>query len=95
MSRLVSYEPPPGTKTHPLLDIVPMMTEEEFASLVRSIRRLGQMRPIARTSDGTILDGRCRLMACLAAGVEPRFQTVDPEDPEGFIFSVNCMRQNY
>jgi hypothetical protein len=91
----IAYEPPPGTKTNPYLDCFPMMTEHEFAGLVWSVKRRGGLLcPISRDKDGVILDGRCRLMACLATGIEPKFETVDlgDEDPLDFIIRKNLLR---
>jgi hypothetical protein len=92
---VVRFEPPPGLKAHPALDSIRMMTQQEFARLMWSIKRCGLYDPISVTSNGTILDGRCRLMACIAAGVEPRFETVETDDPLGVIISTNIVRAYY
>jgi hypothetical protein len=64
----------------PLLEIIPMMTGYELTGLTASIKDHGLRRAIVLNADGTILvDGRCRLMACKAAGVEPQFRHL----PEG------------
>jgi hypothetical protein len=95
----IAYEPPPGTRTHPLLDLFPMMTEREFAGLTYSIKKHGQVMPISRDKTGVILDGRCRFMACMAAGVEPKFETVDLKDDDddvrSFIVSANIARMHH
>jgi len=95
---LIKFEPPPGTKTSPYLDCFPMMTEREFAGLIWSVKRLGGLLcPISLDKDGVILDGRCRLMACLVTGIEPTFETVDlgDEDPLDFIVRKNVLRAHH
>jgi hypothetical protein len=90
---LIEYAPPRGTKTHPFLDCIRMMTHDEFAGLVWSVKRHGLRDPIARDQNGVIVDGRCRLMACIAAGIKPRFKTVEIDgDPRDFIISANLLR---
>ncbi len=82
-------------KTHPALDIIPLMTDDEMAGLVWSIRRVGLLQPIARDDEGAILDGRCRFAACDIAGVEPRFRQISGLDADGvedFIWSTNMLR---
>jgi hypothetical protein len=81
-------------KTHPALDIIPMGTDAEFARLVWSIKKYGLYVPISITGDGLVLDGRRRLLACHAAGIEPRFETVDPKDPLAFVISKNVKRKH-
>ena len=47
-----------------------MMTDKEYAALVEDIRKHGQRESIIRTSDRKILDGRNRVRACIALGIE-------------------------
>ena len=92
MENRIVWQSPPGIKTHPFLDIIPMMTEDEFAGLVWSVKKHGLHVPIARDQAGVIIDGRCRLMACIVAGIEPRFKTVEIEDDDAardYVASVN------
>jgi hypothetical protein len=89
---LIKFDPPPGTRTHPCLDSIRMMTEEEFAGLVWSVKRMGLIQPISVDNEGVILDGRNRLMACLAAGVEPKFETINTDDPVHFMCQKNILR---
>jgi hypothetical protein len=54
------------------------MQGEAFAKLVESIRTNTLRQPIVLAPDGiTIVDGLNRWRACLVAGVEPRFETLD------------------
>ena len=64
-------------KFHPAADAFPLLKGEEFAALVASIKAVGLLNPITLHPDGSILDGRNRYLACLEAGVEPRFVTWD------------------
>jgi len=91
----VVFEPPPGMTVHPVLDSIPMMTEDEFARLVWSIKKHGLSVPISLDRAGVLLDGRCRLMACRSAGVEPQFRTIDTNDDEDaveYIVAENLQR---
>jgi len=86
---------------HAHLEAIPWMTDDEFVGLVWSMKRSGLLDPIVVDGD-IVIDGRCRLVACRLAGVEPRFKPFQYDgDPEGrdddiknYIFSVNCMRQS-
>jgi hypothetical protein len=76
--------------THPAADTVRLMTGVEFDSLVESIRLEGQRQRIVLWVDPTtgeelVLDGRNRLRACLAAGVEPQCAVYGGDDPWLFV----------
>ena len=80
-------------KTHPALDCIPLMKEDEFARLVWSIRKVGLIRPISQDEDGRILDGRCRLLACDIAGVEP--ELAPPKDGvAAYLYAANVARRH-
>jgi hypothetical protein len=66
-------------RVHPAAAVFPLMEGEEFDSLVAHITdNNGLIRKIVQTRDGRIVDGRNRLRACIAAGIEPEFETLDP-----------------
>jgi Protein of unknown function (DUF3102)/ParB-like nuclease domain len=84
------------TKLHPVAETAsPLMKAEEFAGLVKSIKAHGQRDPIILVEhDGeqVILDGVCREIACGIAGVEPKYRTIEVDDPRSYWISVNCER---
>jgi ParB-like chromosome segregation protein Spo0J len=81
-------------RTHPALDYFPLMTEDEFARLVWSIRKIGLIHKISQDESGRIIDGRCRFLACEIAGVEP--ELAPPKDPvAAYIFAANSARRHH
>jgi len=54
----------------------PPASGSRLEALVRSLITDGLHRPILRTSDGVVWDGRMRLNACALAGVDPDFIVV-------------------
>jgi len=78
---------------HPLSDIFPMMSGEEFDALVEDIKRNGLLEPIW-LYEGKILDGRNRYKACLEAGIEPKFVEYKGDSPLAFIVSKNIKRRH-
>jgi hypothetical protein len=80
---------------HPACVNMPPLEPAEFAKLRDSIRELGQLEPIVRWgSDGSVLDGRHRLAACVELGVEPRFEERDILDPWAWVWAVNVDRRH-
>jgi hypothetical protein len=77
---------------HDAANIFPL-DEEHIAELAIDIQKHGQQQPI-ELIDGKILDGRRRYMACEAAGVEPKFKTVNPADPVAYVLSLNLHRRH-
>ncbi len=82
-------------RVHPAGMVFPWMTSKELDGLTESIRAHGLHMPIDLYG-GEILDGKCRLVACLRAGVKPRFRVV-PEDanPWEWVWSMNALRYQY
>lgn len=78
---------------HPLADIFPLLDGEPFDQLIADIRANGLQQDIW-TLDGTILDGRNRYRACLAADVPPRFRAYQGDDAVGFVVSLNLHRRH-
>lgn len=84
---------PSHVKVHPAADTFPMMPPAHFGELVEDIRTNGLLEPLVTDEDGALLDGRNRLLACEAAGVEPRFVTYRG-DPWRFVISTNLHRRH-
>lgn len=80
---------------HPVADLFPMLTGDEFAELTEDVRQHGLLEPIWLHPDGRIVDGRNRYKACRAAGVEPRFRTWDGNGSlVEFVVSLNLHRRH-
>jgi Protein of unknown function (DUF3102) len=80
-------------KTHPALDIFPLMREDEFARLVWSIKKIGLIHPVLQDESGRIIDGRCRFLACAIADVEPKLAS--PSDAvAAYLFAANAARRH-
>lgn len=83
-----------GYPVHPLADAFPLFTGERFEELCRSIAAVGLNRPIVM-HNGVLIDGRNRLRACLAVGVEPSFVEYSQPRPVGdFIWEENAIRRD-
>jgi ParB-like nuclease domain len=81
---------------HPVTSSFPMMKEEEMQGLVEDIKKHGLVQPIVLDSEGAVVDGRCRLLACEIAGVEPRFRKLEEgTDVEAYFVSANIARADY
>ena len=83
--------------SHPAADLLPSLEGPGFDSLVADVRAHGLREPIVLL-DGAILDGRNRYRACLAAGIEPRFEPWKPrhegDTPVAFVLSRNVERRH-
>jgi hypothetical protein len=78
---------------HPLANLFPMLDERQAGELTSDIRANGLRQAIV-TFDGKILDGRNRYLACVSAGVEPRFKEFTGADPLGYVVSLNMTRRH-
>lgn len=79
---------------HPAAAVFPPIEGDEFTRLVESIKERGQDNPIVLTANGEVLDGRNRLRACEAAGVEPQFTRYGGSDPVDFVRRQNLRRRD-
>ena len=79
---------------HPAADLFPMLSEAALAELAEDIGANGLIHAVTLDREGRILDGRNRYAACRRAGVEPRFETYDGDDPLGLVVSLNVKRRN-
>ena len=73
---------------HEAANMFPRLEGPEFQALVDDIRENGLRKPILLL-DGKVVDGRNRLHGCYAAGVEPRFEDVQTDDPVRLVLSLN------
>jgi N6-adenosine-specific RNA methylase IME4/ParB-like chromosome segregation protein Spo0J len=78
---------------HALANVFPLIEGVEFDELVASILANGLREPII-LFQGSILDGRNRQRACHAAGVEPRYELFNGDDPAAFVIDANLRRQH-
>jgi len=78
---------------HKIADLFPMMSNEEYKSLVDDIRQNGQMEPIIIYED-KILDGRNRYKACLELGLKPKMIDFNGNNPLSFVISKNLKRRH-
>lgn len=81
-------------KTHPAAELFPYLPQPELVELADDITANGLHEPILFGPDGTLLDGRNRLSACELAGVQPRFDVYDGNDPVAVIVSRNLRRRH-
>ena len=81
--------------SHPIADLFPMMSDDESAALVSSMRTHGFDRehPII-LYEGKILDGRNRYRAAGVAGVEPVTREWLTGDPWDFVWRENAIRRH-
>ncbi|OFS73873.1 hypothetical protein HMPREF3167_06200 [Trueperella sp. HMSC08B05] len=81
-------------KTHPYADKYPMLPADELAELTQSIRANGLRQPIVLDTEGRILDGRNRYVACEKAGIQPQFTTYEGEDLAEYVIDCNTSRRH-
>ncbi len=80
---------------HPAADVFPLLEGAEFEALVEDIKSNGQQTAILLDAEGRVLDGRNRLRACRAAGVEPRFEPWSGSgSPLEAVISLNVRRRH-
>lgn len=80
-------------KIHKLAEIIPEMSQQEYANLVQDIQQNGLIEPIVLYQE-KILDGRTRYKACIELGVKPRFRLYEGNDPACYVLSMNVARRH-
>jgi hypothetical protein len=81
-------------KVHEAANTFPMFGKARMAELIEDIRAYGQHVPIT-VYRGEVLDGRNRLAACAALGIEPLFEElVGNSDPWAVVWSLNGTRRD-
>jgi N6-adenosine-specific RNA methylase IME4/ParB-like chromosome segregation protein Spo0J len=78
---------------HPLADLFPLMSGQEFQELVTDVRENGLREPVI-TLGGAILDGRNRYRACIEAGEDVQTKEYEGTDPAAFVISLNLRRRH-
>lgn len=79
---------------HPVANLFPMMSAEEYQGLVEDIRLNGLQESIW-THEGKIIDGRNRYKACCEAGVAPSFRVWDGKGSlVSFVVALNLKRRH-
>ena len=80
-------------QVHAAALLVRDMSEVEYAVFRDDIAANGLREPI-KVLDGEIIDGRNRMRACRETGTSPRFETVETDDPWGYVRSANIARRH-
>ncbi len=89
---------PMSLRLNPQYDnLLPKMSEQEFAELKTSIQTEGQHYPIIVNEDLEVLDGHHRFRACTELGIEPDFEVRKFEDKlleKKFVIEANLRRRH-
>jgi N6-adenosine-specific RNA methylase IME4 len=78
---------------HPFADCFPLIEGDELEALAADIAANGLVNAIV-LHDDMILDGRNREKACEKAGIAPRYEVYEGDDPLGFVISLNIKRRH-
>lgn len=78
---------------HTYANIFPLIEGGQFDELKEDIKTHGLLQPVI-LYEGKILDGRNRYRACLAIGLEPRYEQYEGIDPLGYVISLNLKRRH-
>ena len=82
------------TGIHPAADLFPMVDGDELSELCSDIKERGLQQPIIVWRDGTLLDGRNRLVACYRTNQEVVLKSYEGDDPVQFSLSANLHRRH-
>ena len=81
----------PFTRTWPISPIAaifPASSDADYAIMLASIRKRGQLNPITLWR-GAVIDGRDRLRACREVGIECDAKEYQGDDPIEFVLATN------
>lgn len=78
---------------HELAEIFPMMEDADLCALSKDIQDNGQYETI-KIWQGKIIDGRHRYMACMSAGIEPKFEEISFEPNLKYVCGLNAHRRH-
>jgi hypothetical protein len=79
-------------EVHPLADLIPAMSDEEYVDLAADIAANGLHEPIT-LYEGKVLDGRHRARACDELGIEPKTTSYEGDSPAAYVISLNVKRR--
>lgn len=82
------------TGIHPAADLFPLVEGEELQELCTDIKERGLQQPIVVWHDGSLLDGRNRLLACYRTNQEIVLERYEGNDPVQFSLSANLHRRH-
>lgn len=85
---------PEVTGIHPAADLFPIIEGDEFKELCADIKERGLAQPITIWTDGSLLDGRNRLLACYETHQEVVLDRYEGTDPVQFSLSANLHRRH-
>jgi ParB-like chromosome segregation protein Spo0J len=85
---------PEITGIHPVANLFPMIDGEDLAALCADIKERGLQQPIIVWHDGSLIDGRNRLIACYRTHQEVVLETYDGDEPVQFSLSANLHRRH-
>ena len=85
---------PEVTGIHPAADLFPMVEGDELKELCADIKERGLAQPITIWTDGSLLDGRNRLLACYETHQEVVLDRYEGTDPVQFSLSANLHRRH-
>ena len=82
-------------KPHPLAELMPAMSADEFTALTADIKRHGVREPVV-VFENMILDGRHRLKACDELCIDPPSRVFEgtAEEAKAFVLSANVHRRH-
>lgn len=82
------------TGIHPAADLFPLVEGEPLNDLCSDIKARGLQQPIVLWRDGSLLDGRNRLVACYRTNQEVVLERYEGDDPVQFSISANLHRRH-
>jgi hypothetical protein len=75
---------------------VPKLSDQEYGSLVQSIKEYGQLSPILVDQNGIVLDGHHRFRICQQLGIVPQYKAIpfkDKTEEQVFVSKSNLEGQ--
>src|SRR5260370_6072831 len=79
---------------HPVLDLVPMLSDDEFQILCQDVDQLGFLHSIRINDDALLIDGRSRLQVGWTLSLDPHIERFNPPDVLAYVLSENVIRRH-